>query len=171
MADVFTVDVSELTEFGKQMVAAAASTHKMVMRQIGNLGEFVKFLCRIELADVRYTGALEESFVVEMRPADLAAWVYPTAGHAMYMRMGTRPHWAPIGPLKRWAAVKLGDEKLAYPVQRSIATYGTSVWQLRKRGTMANPWPERVMRRADLQQALRRTAEGLGMQIVTEIFS
>jgi hypothetical protein len=83
----------------------------------------------------------------------------------MFVRMGTRPHWAPIGPLKRWAAVKLGDEKAAYPVQRSIAKYGTSMYQLGKRGDKANPWPARVLARNDFQTAVRKTADETAVEI------
>ena len=96
--------------------------------------------------------------------------MYPTAHHRMFVWMGTRPHWAPIGPLKRWAAVKLNDEDAAYAVQWSIATEGTSVYQERKRGTKANPWPKRVVTREDFQIALKRTAEHIGANIGADIF-
>ena len=148
---------------------AVGSFRKIIVRRLGELGEFVVYLCRIELTDVRYTGALEASFVVEVDSATLKAQIYPQAKHAMYVRMGTKPHWAPIGPLKLWAAAKLGDEKLAYPVQRSIATHGTSVYQERKRGTKANPWPERVVARSDFRAALAKTAESIGAEIVETI--
>lgn len=41
------------------------------------------------------------------------------------VEFGTRPHWAPIEPLKLWAKRKLDDESLAYAVQRKIARVGT----------------------------------------------
>ena len=89
--------------------------------------------------------------------------------YRMFVRMGTRPHWAPIGPLKRWAAVKLGDENAAYAVQRSIAKRGTSMYQVAKRGSKDNPWPQRVVGRGDFASALTRTAEGLGKKIAAEV--
>jgi hypothetical protein len=46
------------------------------------------------------------------------------APHAEFVEFGSRPHWAPIGPLKEWARRKLGNEKLAYPIQRKIAKKG-----------------------------------------------
>jgi len=165
----FDVQTEGLNELVRNLVEMATGFRKIVVRYIGNLGEFAKFLCKMELEDLHYTGDLERSFVVEVNDAQMEARVYPTAKHRMFVRMGTRPHWAPIGPLKRWAAAKLGDENLAYPVQWSIARYGTSVYQLRKRGTKANPWPQRVVMRADFQQALRKTAESIGGEIVTEI--
>ena len=47
-----------------------------------------------------------------------------TAGHSAAMEYGTRPFYAPIDPLKSWAARKLGDENLAYPVRAKIAKLG-----------------------------------------------
>jgi len=41
------------------------------------------------------------------------------------VEFGTRPHWVPIEPLKLWARRKLGDESIAYAVQRKIARVGT----------------------------------------------
>jgi hypothetical protein len=48
----------------------------------------------------------------------------------LYLDTGTKPHWVPIAPLKKWAnIVGTGSirerESLAYAVQRSIATVGT----------------------------------------------
>ena len=51
--------------------------------------------------------------------------VFSTSRYAEYVEFDTIPHWAPIAPLKLWARVKLGDERLAYPVQRAIARRGT----------------------------------------------
>ena len=167
MFDVQTEGFDDLVD---DLVRMGVDYQKIVVRQFGNLGEMVRYMCRVELADVRYKGALEQSFVVEVRPA-MEVRIYPTAAHRMYVRMGTRPHWAPIGPLKRWAAVKLGDEKAAYKVQHGIAKRGTSMWQMRKRGTKANPWPERVVARADFQRALDKTMASIGTKIVTEFVS
>ncbi|HID24791.1 MAG TPA: hypothetical protein EYP14_20660, partial [Planctomycetaceae bacterium] len=86
---------------------AAANLHR--------LGGRVRYFCKVELEDTRTTGALERSFVVRplRNPAAVGIVIYPTAKHAIFVRRGTRPHWAPIAPLKRWAAVKLGDPNAA----------------------------------------------------------
>lgn len=157
-----------LDEFVQKMLESDGTVRKATMGELVPLADFAKFLCKEELDDVRYTGALESSFVTEPEPHKLRVLVYPTAEHAMYVRMGTRPHWAPIGPLKLWAAAKLGDEQLGYAVQRSIAREGTSVYQLRKRGTKANPWPERVAARGDMQQAAKAAADRIGHGIKVE---
>lgn len=163
---MFDVRTEGLDDVIAGLVAMARGYRKIVMLNLRNLGEFVKYLCRIELADVRYMGRLESSFIVEANDAAMSVAIYPTAKHRMFVRMGTRPHWAPIGPLKLWAAVKLGDERAAYPVQRSIATKGTSMWQAYKRGTKANPWPMRVLKRNDFQTAVRTTAARIGAQLI-----
>lgn len=54
--------------------------------------------------------------------------------HAVYVELGTAPHWAPIQPLLDWVKVKFGltdlaAQSAAYAVRASIA----------KRGTKANP--------------------------------
>lgn len=46
------------------------------------------------------------------------------AKHSEAMEYGTRPFYAPIKPLKKWAAKKLGDENIAYAVQKKIAKEG-----------------------------------------------
>lgn len=165
---MFEVNTKDMSDYGRHLVDSAKSIRKLTLQALSNLGTYAKALARQELEDVRYTGALEDSFVVEEEEQKLRVLVYPTAKHRMYVRMGTRPHWAPIGPLKRWAAVKLGDENAAYPVQRSIAEHGTSMYQMRKRGTKANPWPKRVIDRPDFKTAVRRTMDGLGKEVTAE---
>lgn len=169
MTEMFTVDVSQLDEFAKGFEALDTAIKHIVLGNVKSLAETARNLARVELEDVRYTGALEKSFTIDIAQSNLTAMVYPTAAHRMFVRMGTRPHWAPIGPLKRWAAAKLGSEKAGYMVQRSIAKHGTSVWQLYTRGTKANPWPERVISRADFQQALQLAAQMTGDQVTAEL--
>ncbi len=45
--------------------------------------------------------------------------------YALPVETGSKPHWAPIEPLKLWARRKLGDESIAYAIQRAIARRGT----------------------------------------------
>lgn len=165
----FDVQTEGLDELIRNLAETARGFRRIVLVRLKELGDFVAYLCRVELEEIRYTGALESSFVVEANPATMQVSVYPTAKHRMFVRMGTRPHWAPIGPLKRWAAVKLGDEDAAYPVQRSIAEHGTSVWFERRHGTKFNPWPKRVIARGDFQTMMLRTANAIGGDIVTRI--
>jgi uncharacterized protein YejL (UPF0352 family) len=169
------VETHGLEELMAALLEAAEQFNATVMLNLRNLGNMTIFLCKAEVADVRYTGRFEDSFVSEEDSQKLQVLIFPMAPHRMFIRMGTRPHWAPAGPLKAWAAVKLGDPKLGYAVQRRIAGVvegkpgGTSLHQMVKRGTMTNPWPKRVVARADFQRALAFTSERLGIDIVERI--
>ena len=64
--------------------------------------------------------------------------------YALPVETGSRPHWAPIGPLKLWAKRILGDEAAAYAVQWAIARRGTKGWFMFKKGfAQAKPKVER----------------------------
>lgn len=167
MADA--VDLSELLALVNDLLAAAEETDETIMLHLRNLGNFTMAMARAELEDVKFTGALDSSFVVEADKRALEVSIFPQVEHTVFVRRGTKPHWAPIGPLKLWAQVKLGDKNLAYPVQRSIATRGTSVESLRKRGTMGNPWPERVVQRSDFNQAVEKTMKDIARDIEVDI--
>ena len=47
------------------------------------------------------------------------------AEHMKYIETGTRPHWPPPEPIRRWAKRKLKNEKLGFLVSRKIAQKGT----------------------------------------------
>ena len=46
------------------------------------------------------------------------------SSHSAPMEFGTRPFYAKIKPLKKWASKKLGDENAAYAVRAKIAKVG-----------------------------------------------
>jgi len=52
-------------------------------------------------------------------------YVGSQAPYAQAVDEGSRPHWAPIAPLKRWAARVLGDERIGYAIRWAIARRGT----------------------------------------------
>jgi len=107
--------IQGLDELITALIASESVIVAVTGRGLQVLGNQTREFARDELADVRYTGALDSSFVVEAT-TPLERQIYPTAEHAGFIRDGTRPHWAPIAPLRAWAAVKLGDANLAYPV-------------------------------------------------------
>ena len=124
---------------------------EIVRQQFEQLAPTLIEFMRLELESTRTTGALEESisFDVQEQGNDLVMTVGPHASHAIFIRRGTVPHWAPIEPLKRWAAMKLGDEKAAYAVRWSIHEFGTSVESQRRHGTMENPYTLRTLDRSE----------------------
>lgn len=166
-----TVTIKGLDEILTALLAADTLIVKVTGSALIMMGNQTVGFAQDELADVRYTGALDSSFIVETDMNKLETQVFPTAKHALFVRNGTAPHWAPIGPLQAWAAAKLGDANLAYPVQQSIAQQGTSVFQVRKRGTKANPWPARVIVRSDFLAALDSMAKRIGVQVEARIFA
>jgi len=164
-----TIKTEGLEELTRSLEGFPRIYQSVVVRNLGVLGGRIRYFCQQEVRDIRYTGRLENSFISTVDGAKHEVRVWPTAGHAIFVRLGTRPHWAPIGPLKAWARVKLGDENLAYPVQRSIAKHGTSMWHKRKRGTKANPWPLRVVARGDFRTALDATANRIGKDLAAMV--
>jgi hypothetical protein len=145
----------------------------LIEKNFRALGIVIAAKMRRVLLPVKYTGAMERSVssAFEFTPPRFKLEVGPTAPHALIVRTGTRPHWAPIRALKRWAARKLGDEKAAYAVQRSIAYYGTSRY-LAQRGIEGAEQTTfgigfnyiRVTReRGDVQLGVQRTAQRIQM--------
>jgi len=71
-------------------------------------------------------GSIQSSVeTVRGRVTSFRGTVMSAAPHILPLEHGSRPHWAPIAPLRRWARVVLGDERLAYAVQWAIARRGT----------------------------------------------
>lgn len=70
------------------------------------------------------TGATSDGIIV--RRVSETEWVcISTAPWSVALEEGSRPHFPPIEPLKKWARLRLGDEQIAYAVQRKIAKEGT----------------------------------------------
>jgi hypothetical protein len=161
------------TEGLKELIGGLEGAEKLYKSIVtGNLmalGGRIVYFCQRELQDVKYTGKLERSLSSHVDASGPRLTVGPTAPHSIFVRMGTRPHWAPIAPLKRWAKWKLGDESAAYPVQKSIAKHGTSMYQQRKRGTKSNPWPLRVVERGDFKTALTATGKRIGENLAAVV--
>ena len=55
----------------------------------------------------------------------ITGYVSTTLPYAPPVEYGSKPHWAPIGPLMLWAQRKHGDYRIAFPVQKAIAKHGT----------------------------------------------
>ncbi len=103
------------------------------------LGIKVINIMQRKLQVARATGREQGSISAEYDPGQMTLEVGPTAEHAKYTFYGTRPHWAPIAPLKEWANLRFGDESIAYKVRWSIHLYGTSRGYLGKPGAYIGP--------------------------------
>lgn len=60
--------------------------------------------------------------------------VSTTLTYAPPVEYGSKPHWAPIGPLMLWAQRKHGDYRVAFPVQKAIAKHGTKAHRMFQEG-------------------------------------
>lgn len=147
----------------------------MVEKNFRALGRVLSAKMRREMEPMRYTGETQNSVSSELAITG-TRWqlkVGPTGKIASIMRTGSRPHWAPIEPLKRWAQWKLGDAGAAYAVQRNIAKYGTSRY-LAKRGVpgaeqtrygIGLDYPGQTLKRGDVQQGITRTTKRVGFDL------
>jgi hypothetical protein len=82
-----------------------------------------------EHASVGVTGDLKESITYDLVPESLSASVGPTANYAAPVEYGSKPHWAPIEPLKAWAALK------------GMNPYALR-WSIAQKGTLPHPYVE-----------------------------
>jgi len=142
----------------------------LLEKNLRTLGIMVAAKMRRVLEPVKYTGETARSISSEyiITGTDFRLTVGPTTPHALYIRTGTKPHWVPIAPLKRWAYWKLGDEDAAYAIQKSIAHHGTSVWIERiglGDGHGGYDYPGRTLARDDVRQGIERTSRRIGIGI------
>ena len=104
-------------------------------------------------------GSIQSSVeTVRGRVTTFRGTVMSAAPHILPLEHGSRPHWAPISPLKRWARVKLGNERLAYAVQWAIARKGTQgAHMFRDAHAEQKPKIQRI-----LEQAVERWRRRIG---------
>ena len=160
----------EWNRFGTRLQKFSKYFQESLYVNFRTLGIKTTRLIQRELNPVRYKGTLERSISFEIDMSGRRLSIGPTAAHAKYIYYGTKPHWAPIAPLKEWARWKLGDEKAAWAVQRSIAKYGTSRWAARRYGGKGeNLFLDRVIACGDFQQAIRAFQERVGRDLVVRL--
>lgn len=82
-------------------------------------------------------------------PRERGATIRADAPHAKAVEVGSRPHWAPIAPLKKWCELKGMGPGAAYAVQRKIARDGTRpTWFMARTVPIVERLLDRNMRRA-----------------------
>lgn len=64
----------------------------------------------------------------------ITGYVSTTLPYAPPVEYGSKPHWAPIGPLMLWAQRKHGDYRIAFPVRQAIAKHGTRAHRMFQEG-------------------------------------
>ena len=107
------------------------------------------------------TGLLRNSIQSEVhgaRTTQVRGVVASPLAYAIPVERGSRPHWAPIAPLKLWARRKLGDERAAYAVRWAIARRGTKGHHMFQRAyeALQQPFHAAVVRLGEqIRAALR----------------
>jgi hypothetical protein len=80
-------------------------------------------------------------------PVSFRGEVFTLQPHALPVETGSKPHWAPIRPLKLWAKRILGDEGAAYAIRHAIAKRGTKpTWFWRDATARATPRIDSILR-------------------------
>lgn len=64
----------------------------------------------------------------------ITGYVSTALPYAPPVEYGSKPHWAPIGPLMLWAQRKHGDYLIAFPVRKAIAKRGTRAHRMFQEG-------------------------------------
>lgn len=118
------------------------------------------------------TGLLRQGTIAE-RPLRLADQVIGVvsnpAPHAVPVELGTRPHWAPIEPLKDWVRqtwdlrTEAEVESAAINLQRKIAARGTpAIGMFHRAFTACRPQIEAMYARAQRRIVKQLAGEGGG---------
>jgi Bacteriophage HK97-gp10, putative tail-component len=71
------------------------------------------------------TGELYNSFVVTISPQGLSVGVASKSPYAPYVEFGTRPHFPPLEPIRRWCISRGLPASAAFPIARAISERGT----------------------------------------------
>ena len=71
------------------------------------------------------TGDLHDSMNVKVSPKGQSIHVYSDAVHAPFIEFGTRPHFPPLEPIRKWCASHGIPESAAFPIAKGIADHGT----------------------------------------------
>jgi len=84
----------------------------------------------IERDKLEVSGDLKGSIYSDVDEANMTATLGSNQKHAVWVHEGTKPHWAPLAPLRTWVVMKMGlsgeeADKKAKLVQIGIAKKGT----------------------------------------------
>lgn len=177
MPVAFTTNIQGATELAAKFAKFPQWTPQVIESNFRTLGVKVTRIMQAELDPVKFKGNLANSVSSEIDVHAMTLAVGPTAKEAGYVFYGTRPHWAPIGPLKEWAKWKLGDENLAYAVQWSIKRFGTNQSYAQKglKGAWQSQYGigldyiKNTVERGDFKSNVTATAKRIGADLVAKV--
>jgi len=129
------IDTSEVSKWVKE----SPTELKMAKRDLlAGLGRDFEHAVQDESVPITVTSGLHNSISSGMA-GDSKVWVTGINYAEIAMETGRAPgKTPPINELKRWARLKLGDERLAFVVARKIGEQGTKLYRTKR--------PKRIMR-------------------------
>ena len=176
MPIVFETKIQGATELAAKFSKFPKWTPQIVEQNFRTLGVKTTRIMQHVLEPVKYKGHLANSVSSEIDVNAMTLAVGPTAKEAGYVFYGTRPHWAPIEPLKEWARWKLGDEGAAYAVRFNIAQFGTNSYLRRGvPGAWSSPFGDGldylrlVTERGDFKSNVTATAKRIGSDLAAKV--
>lgn len=114
----FTMDAQGVVDM---LGAAAEGMNGVVLERLTVASTFVAELMKTK-APVGVEGALRDSIVPVIDSSAMTAEIKPLARYADAVETGSKPHWAPIDPLRAWAEMHGMN---VYTLRASIAKKGT----------------------------------------------
>ena len=164
----YQVDTKGLEEVIKTFAGADKIVQQEFKTAMSKSTEKVASLAK-KIAPVGVSGELRASIngkVTLIGSKDVEGVVGSPLPYAIYVEMGTRPHYPPLAPLLLWVTRKLGvaDERQAYAIAKGIQRKIGAV------GTAANPFLSNAFEMAEPQiemyfdQALDKITERLAKE-------
>ncbi len=176
MPIAFETKIQGATELAAKFAKFPKWTPQIVGDNFQTLGIKTARIMQRVLEPVKFKGHLANSVLGKVDVGAMTLTVGPTAKQAGYVFYGTRPHWAPIEPLKEWARWKLGDENLGYAVQFNIAQFGTNSYLRRGvPGAWSSPFGDGldylrlVTERGDFKSNVTATAKRMGSDLIAKV--
>jgi hypothetical protein len=117
------VKVEGLTELIENMGATRTMVKPLIAGTLNQVATQIKYDAR-NIAPIAF-GKLKGGISHTVKKSSLEGIVWSKEKYGVFVERGTRPHFPPIEPLKRWSALKLGNPNLAWAVAKKIAREGT----------------------------------------------
>ncbi len=125
----------------------------------------------VERTPTSGAGTLRQSIQaqpVEITATRVRALVGTSLAYAIPVELGSRPHWAPIAPIREWVARRLGLsgralDRAAHAIRAAIARRGTPAARMFERGVAETRGQvERIFEEATVRALARIDAAGGG---------
>jgi HK97 gp10 family phage protein len=117
------VKVEGLNELIENMGTTKTMVKPLIAGTLNQVATRIKYDAR-NTAPIAF-GKLKGGISHTVKKSSLEGIVWSKEKYGVFVERGTRPHFPPIEPLKRWSALKLGNANLAWAVAKKISRVGT----------------------------------------------